>query len=287
MSDITAPAAVPSIQLADGRAIPQLGLGVWQVADEIASDAVRVALDSGYRHIDTAAIYANERGVGDGVRASGLPREDVWVTTKLWNDDQGGIDSARRALEASLERLGMDYVDLYLIHWASPARDRYVETWKALVQLRDEGLARSIGVSNFHPEHLKRAIDAAGEVPAINQVELHPYLQQRELRAAHERLGIATQGWSPLGQGGELLADPVVVEIAGQLGSAITPAQVVLRWHVQHGFVTIPKSQNAARIAANIDLFGFVLDDDQMARLDALDRGSAGRIGPDPATANF
>lgn len=277
--------STPLVTLNDGRSIPQLGLGVWQVADEIAAGAVRTALDAGYRHVDTASIYGNERGVGEGVRDSGLAREDVWVTTKLWNDAQGGIDSVRPALEASLGRLGMDHVDLYLIHWASPARGRFVESWEALVQLREEGLARSIGVSNFHPQHLERAIEATGVVPAINQVELHPWLQQRELRAAHERLDIATQGWSPLGQGGELLTDPTIVEVAEAHG--VTPAQVVLRWHVQHGFVTIPKSQHTGRILENLAIFGFELEPEQVAAIDALDRGPAGRIGPDPETANF
>jgi 2,5-diketo-D-gluconate reductase A len=285
MTDAIATTPHPTIQLNDGRTIPQLGLGVWQVSDEVAADCVQTALGAGYRHVDTATIYRNERGVGEGVRASGVAREDVWVTTKLWNDDQGGLDRVRPALEASLERLGMEYVDLYLIHWSSPARDQYVETWQSLVQLRDEGLARSIGVSNFHAEHLERAIDATGVVPAINQVELHPYLQLRELRAVHERLGITTEGWSPLGQGGELLADPVVVQLAGDLG--VTPAQVVLRWHLDRGFVTIPKSQNADRIRANADLFGFAMSADQLAQVDALDRGEAGRIGPNPEQANF
>jgi 2,5-diketo-D-gluconate reductase A len=237
--------------------------------------------------VDTAAIYRNEHGVGEGIRESGLSRDDVWITTKLWNDGQGTIDSVRPALERSLELLGTDHVDLYLIHWAAPAIDRYVDSWRALVQLHEEGLARSIGVSNHHAEHLERSIEATGVVPTVNQVELHPYMQQRELRALHERLGIATEGWSPLGQGGELLADPVIVRIASELGDEVTPAQVVLRWHLQHGFVTIPKSQHAERIAANIDVFGIELDDAQLAAIDALDRGPAGRIGPDPATANF
>ncbi len=284
MTDTTT-ASAPTVRLNDGREIPQLGLGVWQVADEIAADAVATALDAGYRHVDTAAIYGNERGVGEGIRTSGVDRDDVWVTTKLWNDAQGGIDSVRAALEASLERLGLDSVDLYLIHWASPARGRFVESWRSLVQLRDEGLARSIGVSNFNPAHLDAAIDATGTVPAINQVELHPYLQQRELRSVHERLGIATQGWSPLGQGGELLADETITKVAGE--HSVTPAQVVIRWHLQRGLVTIPKSSNAGRIAANHDVFGFELDADQLAAIDALDRGPLGRIGPDPDVANF
>ncbi len=277
----------PDLSFNDGRTIPQLGLGVWQVADEIAADVVRTAIDLGYRHIDTARIYDNEVGVGDGIRASGVDRDELFVTTKLWNSDQGGVDVVRAAFDASLDRLGLDAVDLYLIHWPAPAQDRYVETWASLVQLRDEGRARSIGVSNFHAPHLERIIDATSVVPAINQVELHPYFQQRDLRATHARLGIATQAWSPLGRGGELLEDPVIVRIAEQLGGGVTPAQVVLRWHLQHGLVTIPKSQHAGRIAQNFDVFGFELDGAQLSAIDGLDRGEAGRIGPNPETAAF
>lgn len=284
MTNTTATSAA-SVELNDGRSIPQLGLGTFQVSDDIVADVVVAALAAGYRHIDTAAIYANERGVGEGIRASGVPRDELFVTTKLWNDRQGGIDSVRPALEASLERLGLNHVDLYLIHWPSPAQDRFVDTWRSLVQLRDEGLVGSAGVSNFHAAHLERAIDEVGAVPAVNQIELHPYLQQRELRAMLDRLGIAVQGWSPLGQGGELLADPVVVRVANELG--VTPGQAVIRWHLQHGFVTIPKSQNAARIAQNADVFGFELSSEQLAAIDALDRGQGGRIGPNPETAQF
>lgn len=281
------PTLAPDLSFNDGRTIPQLGLGVWQVADEIAADVVRTALETGYRHIDTARIYDNEVGVGDGIRASGIDRDELFVTTKLWNSDQGGRDAVHAAFDASLARLGLDAVDLYLIHWPSPAQDRYVHSWSALVELREAGRARSIGVSNFHAPHLDRIIDATGVVPAINQVELHPYFQQRELRATHERLGIATEAWSPLGQGGELLADPVIVTIATDIAVGVTPAQVVLRWHLQRGFVTIPKSQHAGRIAQNLDVFGFELDEAQLAAIDGLDRGDAGRIGPDPERANF
>jgi 2,5-diketo-D-gluconate reductase A len=276
---------VPQIALNDGRSIPQLGFGVWQVPDEIAAHVVERALRIGYRHVDTAAIYENERGVGDGLRASGVARDDVFITTKLWNDDQGR-DATLRAFEASIERLGIDEVDLYLIHWPSPVRgEQYVESWQALGELHEQGVARSIGVSNFGTEHLERAIDATGTTPVLNQVELHPYFQQRELRATHERLGIATEAWSPLGQGGELLADPVICEIAQELG--VTPAQVVLRWHLQRGFVVIPKSQHDERIAQNFDVFGVTLEPEQLAAIDALDRGADGRIGPDPAAARF
>lgn len=278
---------VPDLTFNDGHTIPQLGLGVWQVADEIAADVVRTAIETGYRHIDTARIYDNEVGVGDGIRASGIDRDELFVTTKLWNSDQGGRDVVQAAFDASLARLGLDAVDLYLIHWPSPMQDRYVDSWAALVELREAGRARSIGVSNFHAPHLDRIIDATGVVPAINQVELHPYFQQRELRATHERLGIATEAWSPLGRGGELLGDPVIVAISTDIGGGVTPAQVVLRWHLQRGFVTIPKSQHAGRIAQNLDVFGFELDDAQLAAIDGLDRGDAGRIGPDPERADF
>jgi 2,5-diketo-D-gluconate reductase A len=280
-----APLHPPLVHLNDGREIPQLGLGVWQVADEVTAETVCGAIEAGYRHVDTAAIYGNERGVGEGIRASGVDRDAVWVTTKLWNDAQGGVDQVRAALEASLQRLGLDSVDLYLIHWPAPARDRYVDAWRAMVQLREEGLARSIGVSNFTAEHLERVIDATAVVPALNQVELHPWLPQHELHALHGQLGIATQGWSPLGQGGELLQDPTVAQVAAAIGA--TPAQVVLRWHLQRGLVTIPKSGNPDRIRENFDLFGFALDDAQMQAIGELDRGLLGRIGPDPAFANF
>jgi 2,5-diketo-D-gluconate reductase A len=285
MTDTTHATSVPALPFHDGRSIPQLGLGVWQVADDIAAQVVQDAISCGYRHVDTARIYDNEAGVGAGIRASGVARDELFVTTKLWNDEQGDVDVVRSALEASLGRLELDAVDLYLIHWASPARNLYVESWRALVQLREEGLARSVGVSNFPVEHLERAIEATGAVPVINQVELHPYFQQRELRAVHERLGIVTESWSPLGQGGELLADPVIGRIAAEHG--VTPAQVVIRWHLQQGLVTIPKSSNAGRIAENFDVFGFELDEFQLAAMETLDRGPAGRIGPDPATANF
>jgi 2,5-diketo-D-gluconate reductase A len=284
MTDTTATSA-SLIQLNDGHSIPQLGIGTFQIPDDAVAEPVATAIAAGYRHIDTAAIYANERGVGEGIRASGVPRDELFVTTKLWNDRQGDIDSVRPALEESLERLGLEHVDLYLIHWPSPTQDRFVDAWRSLVQLRDEGLVRSVGVSNFHAMHLERAIDEVGAVPAANQIELHPYLQQRELRAEHERLGIATQSWSPLGQGGELLADDVIVRIADELG--VTPGQVVIRWHLQHGLVTIPKSQNPGRIGQNFDVFGFDLTADQLAAIDSLDRGEAGRIGPNPETAKF
>jgi 2,5-diketo-D-gluconate reductase A len=264
------------VTLNDGRRIPQLGLGVWQVPDDEATAAVRAALDVGYRLVDTAAIYGNEAGVGRGLRESAVPRDEVIVTTKVWNTEHG-YDRTIAACRTSLGRLGLDYIDLYLIHWPVPAKDRYVDTWRALVALRDEGLVRSVGVSNFTAAHLARLVEETGVVPAVNQVELHPRLQQAGLRAAHARLGVATEAWSPLAQG-ELLSDPTVCGLAARLG--VTAAQVVLRWHVQLGNVVIPKSVRPARIAENIDLFGFALSDEDMAAMVGLDRGT--RLGPDP-----
>ena len=265
------------ITLNDGRVMPQLGLGVWQSPREVTAQAVRAALDAGYRSVDTAAIYRNEAEVGEGVRASGLDRAEVFVTTKLWNGDQG-YDAALRAIDASLQRLRMDYVDLYLIHWPAPGRDRYLDTWKALIRLRDEGRTRSIGVSNFAVPHLERIIGETGQAPAVNQVELHPRFQQAELRAAHKRLGVATESWSPLGQGA-LLADPVVARVAAKHGK--TPAQTVIRWHLDLGLIVIPKSVTPARIGQNFDVFDFKLDADDLADMAALDDPD-GRIGPNP-----
>jgi len=267
----------PLVTLNDGRQMPQLGLGVWQSPREATAQAVRVALEAGYRSVDTAAIYRNEAEVGEGVRASGLDRAEVFVTTKLWNDDQG-FDPAMRALEASLKRLKMDYVDLYLIHWPAPGQDRYLEAWKALARLREEGRARSIGVSNFAAPHLERIVGETGQTPAVNQIELHPRFQQAELRAVHQRLGVATESWSPLGQGG-LLADPVVAGIAAKHGK--TPAQAIIRWHLDLGLIVIPKSVTPARIAQNFDVFDFKLDGQDLADMAALDDPD-GRIGPNP-----
>jgi 2,5-diketo-D-gluconate reductase A len=271
-------ADVPRITLSDDVSIPQLGLGVFQVPDHEAADAVLAALDSGYRSIDTAAVYRNERGVGEALARADVPRDDVFVTTKLWNDDQG-FDAALQAFEASRERLGLDVVDLYLIHWPCPARDAYVESWRAMIQLRDEGKVRAIGVSNFMREHLQRLLDETGVTPALNQVELHPWLQQEELRAFHAQHGIATEAYSPLAQA-QLLDDPVVTGIAGDLD--VSPAQVVLRWHIQLGNVVIPKSVTPSRIASNIDVFDFALDKAAMDAVGALNQDA--RIGPDPRT---
>jgi 2,5-diketo-D-gluconate reductase A len=256
--------------------IPQLGFGVFQVPPDETAAAVREALATGYRHIDTAAAYRNEAGVGEAIRSSGLDREELFVTTKLWNSDQGR-DSTLRALHRSLDQLGFDYVDLYLIHWPAPSRDLYVETWQAFTKLAADGRARAIGVSNFHIPHLERIIEDTGVVPAVNQIELHPALQQPELRAFHEEHGILTEAWSPLGQGAALKA-PAVVEIAEDLGR--TPAQVVLRWHLELGNVVIPKSVTPERIRENFDVFDFELGEDRLAQIAKLDRGE--RIGPNP-----
>lgn len=267
------------LTLNDGRPIPQVGLGVWRTPADDAAIVVRTALEAGYRAVDTAAIYGNEAGVGEGVRASGLPRDEVFVTTKLWNESQG-YDRALRAFDKSLERLGFDQVDLYLIHWPCPQQGLYLESWKALVRLREEGRAKSIGVSNFAPEHLDRIIQETGVVPAVNQIELHPRFQQAGLRAANAGAGVLTESWSPLGQG-QILEDPVIAGVAAKHG--VTPAQVVIRWHVQLGLIVIPKSVTPARIVQNLDVFGFVLDADDMAAMASLDTAD-GRIGPDPAS---
>ena len=272
----------PVVTLNNGVQIPQLGFGVWQVPDTETAAAVGTALEAGYRSIDTAAIYGNEKGTGSAIAASGLRREELFVTTKLWNSDQGQ-DRTLAAFDASLEKLGLDHVDLYLIHWPTPERDTYLDTWRALGKILADGRARAIGVSNFKPAHLRRLIDETGVVPAVNQVELHPLLQQPELRAFHAEHGIATEAWSPLAQG-SLLQHPVLTGIAQRLGR--TPAQVILRWHLQLGTVVIPKSVTPERIRQNADVFGFTLDEADMTAVTALDQGDAGRIGPDPDSVN-
>jgi 2,5-diketo-D-gluconate reductase A len=269
---------IPSLQLGLNEQVPQLGFGVFQVPAKETEQAVAEALAAGYRHIDTAAAYRNEGPVGQAIHSSGLARDEIFVTTKCWNDEQG-YEQAKRACHASRERLELDHIDLYLIHWPVPAHDKYVETWKAFIELQAEGLVRSIGVSNFQPEHLERVIAETGVTPAINQVELHPHFQQVGLRREHERLGILTEAYSPLGQGLEL-QDPAIIEIAREHGR--TPAQTIIRWHLQLGNVVIPKSVTPARIVENIDVFDFELSDGQMAAIEALDAGT--RIGPDPDT---
>jgi len=262
----------------------QAGFGTYKVPPEETAALVTSALDAGYRHIDTAALYGNEEGVGAAVRnftdAGHVVREDLFVTSKLWNSDQG-YDAAFRAFDASLDRLGFDYLDLYLIHWPCPGRGLFVETYRALEEIYASGRVRAIGVSNFTQEHLEELTAATGVVPAVNQVELHPWLAQRGLRAFHDAHGIRTVAWSPLGRGA-VLADPVVKEISADLGR--TPAQVILRWHVQAGNIVIPKASSEDRIAGNLDVFSFELDGAQVSALDALDRGQ--RTGSDPREVN-
>jgi 2,5-diketo-D-gluconate reductase A len=268
---------VPSLTLHDGVEIPQLGFGVFQVPPEETQETVELALDMGYRHVDTAAAYRNERGVGAAIAVSGLPREDVFVTTKLWNSQQG-YDSTLSAFEGSLARLGSEYVDLYLIHWPVPTEDRFVDTWRAFERIHEEGLVRTIGVSNFRAEDLERLEQEAETRPTVNQVELHPRLQQRDLRDWHVEHGIATEAWSPLAQG-KLLSDATIAEIAERHGK--TPAQAILRWHLQIGNVVIPKSVTPQRIGENIDVFDFELSEEDLTAIGGLDSGE--RTGPDPA----
>jgi diketogulonate reductase-like aldo/keto reductase len=271
------PTAVPDITLNSGVKIPQLGFGVFRVEDEQATDAVRTALAAGYRSIDTATLYGNEAGVGRALAESGIPRRELFVTTKVWNTDQG-YDEAQAALDASLAKLGLDYVDMYLIHWPAPARDRYLDTWRAFEKILADGRVRTIGVSNFHPDHLIRLLDHTAIVPAVNQVELHPYLQQPYVRRFDAERNIATEAWSPLAKGGDLLSDPVIVDLAKRRGKS--PAQVVLRWHLQLGNIVIPKSVTPERIAENIDVFDFELSAEDLEAVEALERGL--RTGPDP-----
>jgi diketogulonate reductase-like aldo/keto reductase len=262
--------------------MPQLGFGVWQVPDDEAERAVATALESGYRSVDTAAAYRNEEGTGRAIAASGLPREDVFVTTKLWNADHG-YDATLRAFDASLTRLGLDYVDLYLIHWPVPAQDEYTDTYKALEKLYADGRARAIGVSNFEQEHLRRLAEETSVVPAVDQIELHPHLQQHALREHLAEQGIATEAYSPLGSGKGLLDVPAIVAIARKHGR--TPAQIVLRWHVQLGTIVIPKSVTPSRIKENIEVFDFSLDTEDLAAISALNEDR--RVGSDPATFNI
>jgi 2,5-diketo-D-gluconate reductase A len=269
---------IPSLTLHDGVEIPQLGFGVFQVPPEDTQGIVEQALDVGYRHVDTAGAYRNEKGVGAAIAASGLAREDLFVTTKLWNSEQG-FETTLAAFDASLGRLGFEYVDLYLIHWPVPSEDRFVDTWRAFERIHEEGRARTIGVSNFRVEDLERLEAETETRPTVNQIELHPRLQQAELRAWHADHGVVTEAWSPLAQG-ELLDDETIVAIAEQHGK--TPAQAVLRWHLQLGNVVFPKSVTPTRIRENIELFDFELSDAEMAEFERLDRGE--RIGPDPGT---
>lgn len=269
-------ASVPTITLNNGVDVPQVGFGVFLVPPEETEAVVSAALEAGYRHLDTAALYGNEAEVGRSIAASGIDRGDLFVTTKCWNSDQG-YDPARVAFARSLDLLQMDYVDLYLIHWPTPQRDLYVDTWRAFEEIHAKATARAIGVSNFQPRHLQRLLDECDVVPAVNQVELHPRLQQSELRGFHERHGIVTEAWSPLARGG-LLDDPVIEQLADR--HDVSAAQVILRWHLEIGNVVIPKSVNPGRMASNIDVFGFELDASDHEAISRLDSGQ--RIGPDP-----
>jgi len=270
--------SVPYVTLNDDKMMPQLGLGVWKASDEQARQAVRTAFETGYRAIDTASIYNNETGVGQGLEDAGLPRESYFVTTKVWNADQGAQPSREAALR-SLDRLKLDYVDLLLIHWPLPQKDAYLDTWKTLIALRDEGRALSIGVSNFNPDHLQRLIDETGVTPSVNQIEMHPYFQRADLRAVHDKLGIHTEAWSPLAQG-KVADDPVLQAIAAKYGK--TAAQVTLRWHLDNGVIVIPKSVTPERIAANFDVLEFELDAQDREQIARLEDNQ--RLGPDPET---
>jgi 2,5-diketo-D-gluconate reductase A len=269
---------IPNIPLADGNEIPQLGFGVFQIKPADTVEAVTRALSAGYRHIDAAAAYGNEAEVGQAVHAAGLQRDEVFVTTKCFNDDHGH-EQAIRALKKSLGQLEMNFVDLYLIHWPVPSKDKYVETWQALIELQKDGLVRSIGVSNFQQPHLERIIRETGVTPVVNQIELHPRLQQDGLRREHADLGIVTEAWSPLAQG-QVLEDPTIAQLAEAHGKS--PGQVVLRWHIQLGNVVFPKSVTPERIIENSEIFDFHLTADEMTAMAALDAGE--RTGPDPDT---
>jgi 2,5-diketo-D-gluconate reductase A len=273
---------IPTVTLNNGVAIPQIGFGVFQVPDAETEAAVSAALEAGYRSIDTAAIYGNERGVGRALAASGIPRDELFITSKLWNSEQGAGTGA--AFEASLDKLGLDALDLYLIHWPAPANDLYLQSWTALEELAAAGRSRAIGVSNFLPEHLERVIALGGTVPAVNQIELHPALRQAETVEFNTAHGIATEAWSPLAQGA-MLSNPVITELAEAIGR--TPAQLILRWHLQQGRIVIPKSVTPTRIAENLAVFDFELSAAAIAAIDALEPANgAGRVGPHPAEFN-
>ena len=269
--------SVPLLDLNDGRKAPQLGFGVFQIPNDDTAQAVDTALKSGYRSLDTAAIYKNEDGVRLGIERSGVARGDIFLTTKLWNSEQG-FDSTLRAFDTSVKKLGTDYLDLYLIHWPTPKHDRYVDTWKAFIRLRDEGRIRSIGVSNFQPDHLERIVRETGVTPVVNQIELHPDFAQNDVVAANRKHKVITEAWSPLGQGGDLLKSETLVALGKKYGKS--PAQVVLRWHVQLGHMVIPKSATPERIRSNIEVFDFKLSDEDMAAIAKLDVGK--RMGPHP-----
>lgn len=268
---------IPLIDLKDGNKIPQIGFGIWKVPQDNAADVVANAIRTGYRLIDGAFIYGNEQGLGEGVRRAEIPREDIFITTKIWNADQG-MDKARTAVDRSLKTIGIDQLDMMLIHWPVPSEDLYVETWKAMIEMKKEGKIRSIGVSNFNADHLERLIGETGEPPVVNQIEVNPTLQQPDMRLANAQYGIVTEAWTPLGQGKSFEADPIRT-IAEHLGK--TPAQIVLRWHIQLGNVVIPRSENPERQKQNMQVFDFTLSDEEMASITSLDIGL--RCGPDPS----
>ena len=261
--------SVPNVLLNNGIEMPQVGFGVWRVPSAQTQEVVATALDAGYRHIDTATLYRNEEGVGAAVRDSRLDRDAVFVTSKVYAEDLG-YEPTMRAFDASLDRLGFDVLDLYLIHWPTPEMGLVADTWRAMEKIYFEGRVRAIGVSNFKPPDMRRLLDGSEVVPVVNQVELHPYRQRRDLRRVNDELGVATEAWAPLAKGGELLSDPAITRLADKHG--VTPAQVVLRWHLELGTIVIPKSVTPQRITANIDLFGFELDEEDMLAIAALDR---------------
>lgn len=269
----------PYLTFHDGNRAPQLGFGTWQLKPEETVPAIQAAVETGYRSIDTAYIYHNETEVGQAIAQCGVPRSELFVATKVWNN-RHGHDSTKSAFQESLDRMQLDYVDLYLIHWPVPKQKQYLQAWEALIQLRDEGRAKSIGVCNFQISHLQQLLDGTGVMPAVNQIELHPHFQQPELRAYHKSHGIQTEAWSPLGRG-QILRDPVILELAHAHQS--TAAQITLRWHIQMGHMVIPKSAHAARIRENFGIWNLHLTDAEMGRIASLDDPD-GRIGPDPET---
>lgn len=268
------------VTLSDGHFMPQLGLGVWKAGNDVVGAAVQTALETGYRLIDTAAIYQNEEGVGDALKATTVPRDELFITTKLWNSDQ---QHAGKALEESLKKLQLDYVDLYLIHWPAPAEDHYVSAWEQLIELQKSGLTRSIGVCNFDIGHLQRVIHKTGVAPVLNQIELHPLLQQRELQAWNATHSIHTESWSPLAQGGEGVFDTDIIQALAAKYQK-TPAQIVIRWHLDRGLIVIPKSVTPSRIQENFDVFDFRLDKEELSQIQSLDSDT--RLGPDPKEFN-
>jgi 2,5-diketo-D-gluconate reductase A len=276
---------VPDLALHDGTSIPQLGFGVFQVPPPETAATVTAALEAGYRHIDTAQMYGNEAGVGEAIKASGIARDDLYVTTKL-NNGFHRPDDARREIDASLVRLGLDQVDLFLIHWPLPTQygGDFVQTWRALIEAQEAGKTRSIGVSNFQPAHLDRIVEETGVVPVVNQVEVHPFFANEDVRAANNRHGVLTEAWSPIAQG-KVNEDDTIGEIASTVGRS--PAQVTLRWHVQRGDIIFPKSMKAERMRENFEIFDFELTAEQVSALDGLDRGESGRMGPNPDTFDY